>query len=242
MKNKISIVIPTYNRPRYLFRCLYALTCQKNSNFNVIVSDNSHKTINKEVISHFQNQLNLKYICNPKNLGSIENFINGANLVETEYFTFVSDDDFLLQDYISKFYQIYLKSQEYEVIFQSSICISHNENLENLLFLNEKREFCEFESFVDDDIIRKMIDCTLPNVWTSCAIKLSRYKSVGGLPNNCGPFIDNIFLMSCAYKSKCYFVNDINSILISHVNSISNANHSIDPNWKVWKKKYKNYY
>ncbi|MGH9450712.1 MAG: hypothetical protein ACRD11_09230, partial [Terriglobia bacterium] len=38
----------------------------------------------------------VQYHCHPENIGSLPNFIYGAERVETPFFSFLSDDDLLL--------------------------------------------------------------------------------------------------------------------------------------------------
>jgi glycosyltransferase involved in cell wall biosynthesis len=72
-----SIIIPTFNRADKLKRALNSLVDQSYANFEVIVCDDGSTDNTKEVVSYYQNSLNITYLydenwggpARPRNLG-----------------------------------------------------------------------------------------------------------------------------------------------------------------------------
>lgn len=88
-----SIVVPTYNRPRQLMRCLKALAAldYPRERFEVIVvNDGGPKLINN-IVAEFETQLCMHYITQP-NQGPAVARNNGARLANGRFLAFTDDD------------------------------------------------------------------------------------------------------------------------------------------------------
>jgi glycosyltransferase involved in cell wall biosynthesis len=91
---KYSIIIPTYNRANLLDRCLNSLTKQNYINYEVLVCDDGSIDNTEEVVTNYQNLLNIKYFkidnwggpARPRNIG-IKN-------AQGEWLCFLDSDDF----------------------------------------------------------------------------------------------------------------------------------------------------
>lgn len=87
-----SIIIPTYNRPEQLARCLESLTCldYPRQDFEVIVVDDGSKTPLEAVVAR-HNQLNLKLI-KQTNAGPASARNTGVQHAQGNYLAFTDDD------------------------------------------------------------------------------------------------------------------------------------------------------
>ena len=96
MRN-LSILIPTYNRSRFLERLLshlYELLGANNEHVVVHVSDNSSTDNTSDIVNHFRSFWpDLLYSCQPTNIGPDANFLFCLSLVSTRWFWFIADDD-----------------------------------------------------------------------------------------------------------------------------------------------------
>jgi len=96
----ISTLIPTYQRPVMLERAVKSVLSQTYPHLRVCVFDNCSNDETENVIKRIQrNDSRVYYHCHGKNIGAGANFIYALGTVETEYFTFLSDDDFLLPSF-----------------------------------------------------------------------------------------------------------------------------------------------
>lgn len=101
-----SIIIPTYNRSNDLNRCLNKLLFQDFKNFEVLIIDDGSTDNTRDIVLHFENKLNIKYIkiknsggpAKPRNIG-IENS-NG------KYLCFLDSDDTWFKDKLSACYNV----------------------------------------------------------------------------------------------------------------------------------------
>jgi len=99
--NFLSIVIPAYNRPIYLKRCLNSLISYKGDDIEIIVQDDCSPINLKETVENINDQ-RIKYYRNKTNLGLAPNIIDILNRVTGQYVYYITDDDFLFPDAIDK--------------------------------------------------------------------------------------------------------------------------------------------
>ena len=101
-----SIIIPTYNRSRYLQRCLDSILYDTSEFYEIIVSDNASPDDTEEVIQKYLHHSQLRYFRNQTNLGARENIYKATRYAQGQYIFWLSDDDYLLPDTLSKIIQI----------------------------------------------------------------------------------------------------------------------------------------
>jgi glycosyltransferase involved in cell wall biosynthesis len=96
----ITTIIPTYRRPKFLRRAIRSVLNQSFTNFQVCVYDNASGDETPSVVADIaRSDRRVKYHCHPENIGAIRNFLYGMERIETPFFSFLSDDDFLLPDF-----------------------------------------------------------------------------------------------------------------------------------------------
>lgn len=99
----LTIGIPTFNRGKYLRRCLDAITEQAGNNPAVeILVSNNYSTDNTEEIAKFykNNYFNVRYFCQKENIGGSNNFRFIYTHAQGRFVVIVGDDDYLVQTYI----------------------------------------------------------------------------------------------------------------------------------------------
>ena len=102
---KVSIIIPTYNRPDYLDRLLKSIKAQVYSDYEVIiVNDNSSNLDDyNRVISKHQSTFNeFVYLINAKNSGAPYSRNKGIDMAKYELLALVDDDDEWLPNKLEK--------------------------------------------------------------------------------------------------------------------------------------------
>ncbi len=99
---KISVLIPTYNRPAFLKQALESIANQTKLPYEIIVGDdNLENDINYQVVKEFREKypyIEIKYIKNEKRLGGAGNYKSLFYKAEGDYIKWLADDDILLPD------------------------------------------------------------------------------------------------------------------------------------------------
>lgn len=105
---RVSVVIPTYNREtKYLLRAIKSIKDQTYKNTEIIIVDDNHpdseyrqKII--EVMKQYEDDSDVVYIMNTKNVGGSLARNNGINVATGEFITFLDDDDEYLPEKVEK--------------------------------------------------------------------------------------------------------------------------------------------
>lgn len=93
----VTIGIPTYNRSRYLRKCLEAIFYDigDDPQFEVLVSDNCSDDDTQILVEGFAARYsNLNYVRNTENIGSAANFDQVYNMARGEFVFTLGDDDY----------------------------------------------------------------------------------------------------------------------------------------------------
>jgi glycosyltransferase involved in cell wall biosynthesis len=112
----VSVIIPTYKRKvEYLLRAINSIKDQTYKNIEIVIIDDNEQNsaYRYEVMSlmtQFENDTNVKYIKNPKNMGGSLARNVGINVSRGEYITFLDDDDEYLPDKVEKQVEFMIKN------------------------------------------------------------------------------------------------------------------------------------
>lgn len=112
----VSILIPTYNRPKYFKQALRSAIFQEYPNIEIIVCDDSTDDKTYLITMAFKNSFpHIRYYRNTKNLGGVKNFQKALQHAKGEYINFLMDDDLFHPQKISKMIQHFLLDQEQKI-------------------------------------------------------------------------------------------------------------------------------
>lgn len=101
---KISIIVPNYNKEKYIAECLTSCLNQSYENLQLLVIDNESTDNSVKIIKEFQNSHPDKFIFDiAKNIYPRcwdECIEKAFEYISGEYYTIVASDDFIHKDYI----------------------------------------------------------------------------------------------------------------------------------------------
>jgi len=96
----ITTIIPTYRRPKLLRRAIHSVLNQSFPDLQACVYDNASGDETASVVQDIaRSDPRVKYHCHTTNIGAFMNFLYGTKCVDTPFFSFLSDDDFLLPEF-----------------------------------------------------------------------------------------------------------------------------------------------
>lgn len=124
MEDFVSVIIPTYGRPKTLKRAVNSVLNQTYHNIEVIVvDDNNPNTVDREetekVIEDFPKDV-LKYIQHPENLNGSAARNTGAKNAIGKYLMFLDDDDEFLPEKVERQLNN-LKNTKYKINYCSYV-------------------------------------------------------------------------------------------------------------------------
>lgn len=130
----VSVVVATYRREDSLRRALNSLARQTYKNLDVIiVDDNGDFKWNikvKSVVDEFRNKLDINYIVNESNIGSVLTRNRGILEAKGDYIAFLDDDDLYMP-------------QRIEMQLEDIIAVDADYGITDLYLYNEKNELID---------------------------------------------------------------------------------------------------
>jgi glycosyltransferase involved in cell wall biosynthesis len=89
---KVTVAIPTYNRPQLLAEAIASVLAQSYRDIRILVLDNGPSKETEEVVASFHAP-NMEYHANAENIGGWRNMNQAFDLCESEYLNIFHDDD-----------------------------------------------------------------------------------------------------------------------------------------------------
>ena len=126
MTKKVSVVIPTYNRPKVLMQSIKTVLNQTyKGEIELIIVDDSKKSLKQEIDKEFKKNLDknrkINYIHNAKKEGAPKARNLGIQKAKGEYLAFLDDDDIWIPEKIEKQVKIMEKNKEIALVICHSL-------------------------------------------------------------------------------------------------------------------------
>lgn len=101
---RVSIGLPTYNRPELLALVLECFRCQTFADFELIISDNASPNLEVKLLCerYAQRDSRFRYVQQPANQGAESNFWFVYDQAQAPLFLWASDDDLWPIDFLEK--------------------------------------------------------------------------------------------------------------------------------------------
>ena len=141
MKIGISAVMPVYNGERYLLNTLESLVRQSYQNFEVICINDASTDRSSTILSEYAGKINLSIINLESNIGLVPYLIKNYGIpnLRGEYFTYLSQDDFLSDDCFEKAYHRAQQSDA-DVVIPDFVFYKNSHSDRKIIGLNGDRE------------------------------------------------------------------------------------------------------
>jgi len=214
---KVSIIIPTFNRAKYLTRAVSSALAQDYNDIEVIVSDNDSTDDTHVVAERFMDDERFKYFKNSKNLGMVPNWRKALNEYATgDFFIILSDDDYLIDNqYISKAVNLINTDPEIVIVYANGNIINENTNKIEKLIL-------PFRSIENGKTIFLSRNTVFPQDFCLCNVLFNRNQALKlkAFSNNYNISCDSeLFLKMCLY-GKVGLIHDTVSVYQLHSDNL----------------------
>ncbi|MGM3308133.1 glycosyltransferase family 2 protein [Anabaena sp. WFMT] len=97
----VSVIIPTYNRMRYLKQAISSAVTQTYQNIEIIVSDNCSPENPQLLVESFADS-RIKFYRHQENLGMLTNQMSAFSMARGKYVASLHDDDIWHEDFLAK--------------------------------------------------------------------------------------------------------------------------------------------
>ena len=129
MNLEISIIIPVYNREKYIGRCLRSLLTQSFGvkNFEMIVIDDGSTDDTKKILNAFKEDI--KIITNEENIGLPASLNKGIKASRGKYIVRVDSDDYVNKDFLKILFLFLSLNEEYSAVACDYYLVDDDEKL-----------------------------------------------------------------------------------------------------------------
>lgn len=183
---KISVIIVTYNRYKYLPKSLNSVLNQTFQHYEVILVDNgSTDNTNALCEDYSERDQRIKLITIPKNNGASQGRNAGIDAASCEYITIVDDDDFCESEMLE---HLYMNADKYNA--DISICGSWND------FGNRLEPYFIFDELLILDKVKSLDELLKREKYNVAPpTKLFRRKLFEGIRFIDGVLVDDIHII-----------------------------------------------
>lgn len=98
---KVTVVIPVYNREKYVAAAIESILAQTFPDFELLVIDDGSTDRSREIIQSYRDP-RLHLVCNETNLGIPKTRNRGLQLAQGEYLAFLDSDDWAYPERLAK--------------------------------------------------------------------------------------------------------------------------------------------
>lgn len=217
MNDKITALIPTFRRPEYLRRAILSVLKQTHNNLQISVFDNASGDNTTEVVGSLSfNESRIKYHCQEKNIGALANFRCAFKSVETPYFSFLSDDDFLVSDFYENAINVFNNNPEVMFVILNTLSIDENSNLiGNRISTNKLSLYC------DKDRFDALHSGDIPTTWTAMVFRKEVARIYADMDGRYDVGSDLRFLYYAAARYGFAYLSKVGAFYTCHSGSIS---------------------
>lgn len=228
LQGRVSILIPVYNRERYIYDCVESALNQTYSNLEIIIVDNCSTDNTWRICQDLAcRDSRIRTFRNDTNIGPVRNWKRCIDEATGEYGKILWSDDKIAPDFLEKTISFFHTTEDVGFVFTQPEIFNDDTNKKNSKYFIGKTNTYSTDKYINDVLFGDDIP-----VSPGCALfKMVdlRQNLVIDVPNKAGSdfamhAIGNdllIFLLIARHYSKFAFVNEKLSFFRAHSDSIS---------------------
>lgn len=211
---KVSVIIPTYNRDRFIGDAVQSVLNQTFRDFEVIVIDDGSTDQTREMVQAFSSE-KLRYIYQP-NQGRSNARNHALRLTNGRYIAFLDSDDLYLPDKLALQVEHMDSHPKIGMIYTSAYCID-----ENGLLKKEKYEATVSGCIYEDIAFFVPVTITLPTVM----VRREVLDKVGGFDEAMARFEDTDMWRRISKHYQINALHERTCLLRTHTDNALAAQH-----------------
>lgn len=133
---KVSLIIPVYNTEKYLAECLESAIKQDLDELEIICVNDGSTDNSALILEEYEKKDSRIKVITQENRGLSEARNTGVDSANGEYVCFLDSDDLLVENAISKLYQI-AQEKDLEILCYDADCFYETEELKRLEYKDE---------------------------------------------------------------------------------------------------------
>ena len=202
MQPKVSIILITYNRARFLARALNSALQQTYDNLEIYIMDDASTDNTEAVVQPYLKDERIKYVKNNPNVGFSHNVQKGLmQCIAGEFFLVLSDDDKLIdKNYIREAVSMLRHDNQMQFVFAN---YEGRNMYTNVLDYRKDYPIPDQIVFKGTDLWKNLIQ--LQPYWGTCVFRTSSAREKGGFYNSFSG-MDVLFMLNIALKGNIGYI------------------------------------
>lgn len=217
----VTICIPNYNGGEYLKQCIDSALSQEYKNIEILISDNLSNDISRQVLELYKNEKSIKVIYQEKFLPMATHWNVFRNIINGELVFWLSADDLILPDCISKIVKMYNQEDNLKAIFFEYDYLDENNNISN------KTPFFRDSALVDSKAYFKIFLKGNNFPLSSCVMTKKVFNKIGGFNeeyNFCSDWFMWLSITEKDREEKIGYIYEKLALYRTHSGSETNRN------------------
>lgn len=215
-KNLVSIIIPSYNRRKYLEEAIESVLKQTYENKEIIIVDDCSKDGTEEYITEkYRNNTRIKFYKNKENSGAGVSRKNGYDKSKGNYIIFMDDDDYYTNDdFIERAIEILKLKENISIVSSSSMIEYVNEGrmIESIMNIEGEISNVEYLSSFQQKYMKS--NSTFTTVFRKTDLEKANIKEVKMLN-------DSSIYLRALLVGDAYILRTISGVYRIHSKNIS---------------------
>ena len=175
---KISIIMPVYNKEKYLKNTIDSILKQEYKNFELIIVDDGSTDKSKYICDEYASKDSRIKVYHIKNEG-VSNARNiGLKYATGDYIQFIDADD-CINNEILKEYEAILEKEDYDIIFSAYNKVDYKNNILETLDIDSDGAVCKNDilmNFVENQVNTGYYGCVSNKLVKLCIINTNKIK------------------------------------------------------------------
>ena len=217
----VTIGITTYDREDLLVKTINSVVNQENKNWKLIISNDNPNRFLSLANLQISEDPRIHVVNQPINLGEIANLNWLMNSAETEYFTWLADDDLMHPDFLNILLMEISHFPNADVIFSN---FEFGEEPNENFYETCNSPFVEIVEQID--FLLRYSSRNLHLIGVYGIYRLNSLRRLGGIPSlgtGFSPWSDNLLPILLSKNSKIVYTNTKLIFFRTHFGSISNS-------------------
>jgi glycosyltransferase involved in cell wall biosynthesis len=218
----VSIIIPTYQRPKMLMKAVESAIMQTYGNIKICIFDNASGDETEALVRLLiRKDDRIHYYKNETNIGAFDNFSKGFESVDTKYFCLLSDDDILLPNFIQNSINVFGENPDIGFVASRVLVVNEFGDM-----IGRRINILKAKLYHPPEGMLEIIHKGAPT-WTGICFNKSAADDVGFIDKAIGAPSDYEFEYRLAHNYKFSIIEDFGAIFIKHSGSFSSQEEDI---------------
>lgn len=221
---KVSICLPTFNRPELIGQCIDSCLGQTHKNIEIVIGDDSKDDCTQQLIAaRYANDPRIRYMRNEPSLGQAGNVASLFERATGDKILLIHDDDYLVDTGIERLLSLWDIHPDLEVAFGDQYEVDQDGRVDHAASSQLNADF--YRTKVTEGLQKLpgrtgLIQMFPNNGWLANAALVKRI----GYTGQYGPCCDFVFgTQLCVAATKVYYLNEYVSCYRKTAVSISQS-------------------